>query len=442
MSESTEPPRAAPVWLAVAATLLGVTGGFLMKVRCLSHVWDGFQYSALCYNDLQPLYGVRGIADGLLPYIDVQYEYPPLTGLFMHGMGRLVQFADSGGLFEATHANYFVVSAVFLTPFAIATTLMLRKMVLPGRLMLWAVGTPMILYAFHNWDLLAVAGVAWGLWALERSRYGESGAALAAGGTAKLFPAFLMGPAVLDRFAEGDRKGALRLIAFFLVVFAALNVPWIVVASGLPPAFDRPDIAELALSVNIRDPNTNGWVGIWKFHADRFPDFGTHWYWLRQHGKILFPSEFWRIPAEGQTSGYRDFVSVASFLLFGLGSLAFMWRGWKRKEEPDGYPVAAVGLGILTTFLLFSKVHSPQYALWMIPFLALLSVKWRYIAAYLAFDIGVFVSGFYWFTVFSSPSPAWQGIFEVAVLGRTAALAAIAVAAWSGVRLRPSRSSV
>ena len=58
----------------------------------LSCVHDGWRspenYEHLCYTDITPLYGARGFADGVLPYLqhtpDGQYlEYPVLTGAFM-----------------------------------------------------------------------------------------------------------------------------------------------------------------------------------------------------------------------------------------------------------------------------------------------------------------------------------------------------------------------
>jgi hypothetical protein len=97
-----------------------------------------------------------------------------------------------------------------------------------------------------------------------------------------------------------------------------------------------------------------------------------------------------------------------------------------------GLPGGGGGLGIVSVFLLVSKVHSPQFALWIIPLVAMLSVPWRYVLFYMAADLGVFVSGFYYFTVINWSAPGWMGIFEFAVWAR--ALAGLAAAAWSAER--------
>lgn len=435
------------MWLALGATTLGLVAGFLLKDQCATHPWaDAFQYRRLCYNDLQPLYEVRGIRSGLLPYLDVVYEYPPLTGIFMDLVGRLLRWLHAVGLVgSAGNENYFRLSSLLLAPFAYAITLLLRTRVTKGRLLLWAIGTPIVLYSFHNWDLIAVAGGVWGIAAYEKSRHGMSGGALGLGAAAKLYPAFIAPAILLDRWSRADRKAAFRFLISIVVVFVLVNLPFIVLARGVPPVLDRPDWAEAVRGLEIRSPADNGWVRIWTFHAGRYPDFGTVWYWIAHHGRALVDSDAWRswwqVPAEGQPAGFRDSVSVTSLLLFLLGSVAFLWRGWQRRDSENGYPVVATSLGIVVVFLLVSKVHSPQYALWVVPFLAMLDVPWKWVLGYLAADLLVYVSGFYWFTVFDSPTPGWKGIFEVAVLLRAAALGALAWAAWRANRLFPNISS-
>lgn len=432
--------RRAPLWFAMLATAIGVGLAYLMKHPCLVHGWaDNFQYKHLCYNDIQPLFGVRGISRGLVPYRDVQVEYPVLTGIFMDLTGRVLRLLVAAGLAAAnSDVNYFKVSAVLLAPFAFIVTGMLRRLVPARRLLLWCIGTPLVLYAFHNWDLLAVAASAWGLAAIEKKSNAKVGSALSVGASAKLYPAFLLPAAVLERWGSGDRPGARRLIATFIGGFALINLPWVLIANGVSPIFDRPNFRAFVGDVELRAPNSNGWLGIWRFHATRYPDFGTVWYWIAHHARVLFPSTGWD---PGQTA-YRDFVSIASLLLFAGGSLWFLWHGYKRRREPDGYPTAAVGLGIIAMFLLTSKVNSPQYTLWMIPLIVMLNVPWRYVFAYLAGDLAVYVSGFYYFTVMSAQAPAWQGIFELAVLFRAATLVMLAVAAAKAQRARPAEDQV
>ena len=151
----------------------------------------------------------------------------------------------------------FQITALLLWPFSFAVTLLLRPRVTAGRLMLWAIGTPTIFYTFLNWDILAVAPMVWGLVEVEKRRWGWAGFAFALGASAKLFPAFVLPGAFLGALAAGDRKGAVRLVSGFGLGALGANVPWMIASFS-------------------------GWMGVWKFHVNRFPDLGTVWYWLGQ----------------------------------------------------------------------------------------------------------------------------------------------------------------
>lgn len=406
---------------------VGLLAAFGLKYQCVAGGWgDGFQYTHLCYNEIQALFGPRGIQAGLLPYRDTAFEYPVLTGMFMDFAGRVLRGLVDIGIAPANDdRGYLVVSSILLAPFSVAVTLALRPRVAAARLALWAVGAPTILYTFHNWDVLAVCGAAWGLAAYERDRQATAGVALAAGASAKLYPAFLAPGMVLARWAEKDWKGSLRIIAGFLVAYAAFNVPWILIAGGAPQG-----AAEQFPGVDLRDPAVNGWLRVWLFHADRFPDIWTVWYWLGRRVQGLHNNPPWG-------GEFSDFVSLTSFGIFFAATVFMLVRGWVRRTEPQGYPVAAVGLGIVVAFLLTSKVYSPQYALWAVPLLVMLDVRVRLILGYFAAEFAVLVAGFGWFTVFDEPDPVWMNLLELAVLVRALVLCLLFWRAAGAKRLLP-----
>ena len=131
---TTEAPRDTSdrivvVVLAVCALMLA--GGFLLKGQCLAPEAfpEGHQYSRLCYNDIQPLYGVRAVADNVFPYVDGEYtddgqlingaiEYPVLTGIFLWLAGL---FADDAN-------GYLRWSAILLAPFGLLAAYLLARM--------------------------------------------------------------------------------------------------------------------------------------------------------------------------------------------------------------------------------------------------------------------------------------------------------------------------
>lgn len=425
--------QVAPLGFAAGMTAVGLVIGYLIKNQCVTNVWaDNFQYTHFCYNEIQALFVARGINLGLIPYIDTRFEYPVLTGMFMDLAGRVLRALVRLGVVDANgDGGYLAVSALMLAPFAFAVTLMLRPRVSRARLMIWAVGAPCILYIFHNWDLLAVCGAVWGLVSLERSRISVAGSALAVGASAKLFPVFFMPAALLGRWAANDRRGARNLLLGFLATYVLINLPWYLLSGGPPRVLGLPGLS----GVDLRQPGTNGWMQVWLFHADRYPDYWTVWYWIAKYGRLVKPDTWWNV---GQT-GYRDFVNLASLVLFAFGSLWVLWKGWKRRgvDGAGSYPVAAVSLGILALFLLTSKVYSPQYALWMVPLLVLLNIAWRLVFAYMAAEVAVLVSGFFWFTVIDQPAPAWLGALEAAVWVRALVLLLLLRFSLSAVRALP-----
>jgi hypothetical protein len=182
----------------------------------------------------------------------------------------------------------------------------------------------------------------------------------------------------------------------------------------------------------------SGWMAVWKFHADRFPDLGTVWYWLAQLGNTYVHRSGWWNAVSG---GWSGLVGTAGLGVFGLVSLLILWVGWRRREEPGGYPVVAVGLATIISFMVLAKVHSPQYALWIIPLIVMVDIPWRQVLAYLTTDAVLYVSGWYWYTTphpFTPPASMAEKVFVLAVFARCMALAVIATyAARHGTRRLP-----
>ncbi len=61
------------------------------------------------------------------------------------------------------------------------------------------------------------------------------------------------------------------------------------------------------------------------------------------------------------------------------------------------FPLVQVCAAVLVAFLLLNKVSSPQYTLWLLPFLVLLRAHWAWWAAFTVADALVYVGVFRWF---------------------------------------------
>ncbi|MDQ4057769.1 MAG: glycosyltransferase 87 family protein [Actinomycetota bacterium] len=342
-----------PTAVAVLAiSLLFLMGGFALKAQCLAG-FGGREFSHLCYNDIQPLYGIRGVADHTFPYVEGELagseltggavEYPVLTGVFMWASGLPVSTGNS----------YLVFSAALLAPFALATTWLLWKM--SGlRALMWAAAPAIVLYAFHNWDLLAVAAVAAGLYAWWNGRPWWAAVAFGLGGALKMYPLMFLGPLALEFLALREPRSAIKVTALGAGTWLAANLPFMVA-------------------------NFGGWYATYDFHRQRVANFDTIWHfgwptWTAEHTNLVTTS-----------------LLLGSFALL----LALGW--FARGRNADAYPFLQTSAALLAAFLLFNKVHSPQYTLWLLPFLAVLRVRVGWWIAYALADLAVYVGVFRWF---------------------------------------------
>ncbi|MGV9412252.1 hypothetical protein ACWDOP_20235 [Nocardia sp. NPDC003693] len=410
----------AVLWTLFACALTLLLG-YLNKARCAaapfdgagrSTIFDSVKDSDVCYSDIQFLWLGRDIDLHVFPYLSGgitpdgvltggAVEYPVLSGLFMW-LGALG--ADDDAAFLRT-------SALLLAPFALLTAYLLVR--LAGRAaLLWAAGPPLVLYAFHNWELPVVCTAVGAVYVVAtltryslRTRGVIAAVLLGIGFCLKLYPGIFVLPLLLyvlvGEPAAGENPRAPRpfdVRGAFAVAGAAVAT---VVAVNLPFALG----------------GYEGWRASITFQQLRQADITTNsiWYWgLRP----LFGS------AADAESTFQDVVSVASPLLVLAAFALAAWLGWKRYLLNGWYPWVGVSGAMLCGFLLLHKVHSPQYTLWLIPFLVLLEVPWSLIAGYLLADAAIGVGVFRYFYALGSGRSAdmMENVVQFGVWGRAALL--------------------
>jgi len=377
----------ASLLLVLAATLITLGVGALLKEPCATGDWrDGRQYRRYCYSDIVPLLATERLAGGRLPYLDACPagegqcdEYPVLTMYFM----RVSAWAseDFGGFFH--------VNAVLLSILALATAALVYWMA-GVRALFFALAPTLLIYAFVNWDLVAVVLATGATLAYLRKRDGLSGTLLGLGAAAKLYPALLVVPFVLGRLREGQRRAALVLAAWAAGVYAAVNLPFAVLA---------------------RD----SWATFFRFNSDRPADWDSLWFvaCTRLQG--------------GTSCGWSArLINVLSLVLFvALSGLLY----WARKRRFPDFPRWTFGFPLIVAFLLTNKVYSPQFSLWLLPWFALSLPSLPLFAAFEAADVAVFVTRFSWFGRLSGEGGFPIGAFQIAVLVRDAVLV-VCLVAW------------
>jgi uncharacterized membrane protein len=410
----------------VSAVLVLLTGftlllGYANKARCTGPEFDASGRSTpdyevrvnrdVCYSDIQFLWLGRDIDHHVFPYVGGSItpegqlrggtvEYPVLTGLLMW----------LGALGASTDAGFLLGSALLMAPFGLLTGWLLGRLA-RWRALMWALGPPLVLYAFHNWDLPVVACAVGAVYVVHGGRGRRpladravvAAVLLGLGFALKLYPgAFVLPLALL--VLTGSRPGALDWRG-------ALRVP--VVAAATVVLVNLP----IALA------GYEGWRASFTFQQLRKVDFTTNsiWYWgFRPRSD----------PDDTAFQVTMDWLSPALVLLSFAVALAVGWSRWRREGV---YPWIGVSAAMLCGFLLLHKVHSPQYTLWLLPFFVLLRVPWSLVAAYLVADVAMGVGIFRWYYALTGHGPidivggfAAQAV-AIGVWGRAALLVALFV---------------
>ena len=393
LSHDGRDDRLVPVVLVVCFVML--VGGYLLKAQCMEPdaFAEGHQYSRLCYNDLQPLYGIRAVSEKTFPYIDGEFtedhqltggavEYPVLTGLFLW-------FA---GLFADNSNDFLRWSALLLAPFGLLAAYQLALM-RGWRALMWAASPALIWYSFHNWDLLVVAAVVAGLWSWHRGRPVVAAVWFGVGCALKMYPILFVAPLALELWHAGKRDAALKAFAAGTGTALAVNLPFMII-------------------------NFDGWWATYAFHKVRGPNFDSIWGLLADGS-----SSVWLLMPRLNTT-----VAVLTLLWFGLA----LGAGWWRAKQDGVYPFLQVAGALLVAFLLWNKVHSPQYTLWLLPFFVAVRVHWLWWVAYAAIDTVAYFGIFKWFydIVYEGETIATpaKNAMVFAVWARAALLAALFVA--------------
>lgn len=358
--------------------------GWAFKGHCGAFWSNGIQYVTGCYSDAVPFWGLRGVADGQLPYLQARLEYPVLTGLVIWIEGGLARLVAGQG---ADAATFLAVVAAVNASFAAAVLALLRRMDVPlARQYGWACAPALILYLGHNWDLLAITLALASVALAMAGRAGGAVALAALGVSAKLFPIWLLPlfglHALLVPGGLDQRLGrAARLVAISLLAWGALNLP---VALAAPEA----------------------WLEFYVFSSARSGTAAATF-------DVLATLGWWASDVP-----LRNWVSAVTFLGGGAVIVAVAWR--RHGDTPW-----TIFTPLLAWFLMTSKVWSPQFDLWLWPFLILTIRNPVPIIAFALADIACYFAEFWMFAGMEGliPSAAPRTVAVVA-------MARLAVMAW------------
>jgi hypothetical protein len=447
--------RRTPVFILVTMLLCALTlsAGYANKARCVGPSFDsqgrsepdfGVRISRdVCYSDIQYLWIGRDIDRHVFPYVHGGYnpvseqlfggalEYPVLTGMAIY-----LAAAPS-----STDGDFLFWSAVLLAVAGLLTAALLAW--LAGLRSWWfALAPPLVLYAFHNWDLFAVCATVVAFWVLLRAGRGgasHGGAgnvagisrarplvlaavALGVGGAFKLYPMMFALPIALwlgsggwlgtggRWLGRGGRRGSSGSAH-------ATRSRWLVAAAfaiGTGAVF-------LAINLPFMIAGFTGWWASFQFQWSRPIDLTTNTIW------------FWgaRPYSDSNNAAVQHDLAMAATVTTLAALLLACALGFLRFGRGRAYPWLPVCAAMICGYLLFNKVHSPQFALWLLPFFVLLRIRAGWILAYFVADAAIGIGFFRWQYLITSGAPS--GTYDalspqlvlIGVWGRAALLVAL-----------------
>lgn len=350
--------------LAVAVILLGgfaLGAGYVLHDTCSYTPWDdNWQYEHYCYSDVLPLWFGHHLNEGAVPFLDgPKYddtmEYPVLTAGFMWGAARLAHHTLEPLGVPPLQAYMELSFALLTLAGALSIWAMWHLRPDPARLFAWILSPALLIHGLVNWDFLAVAAALSGWLAWRRDRPFLAALLFGLGGAAKLYPAFFLPFLLVAMLQRRDAPGAGRVVLGGTLGFGVPNLVFAI------PAFGP-------------------WMDMWRFQANREPDFETPWQsalqpFLRWAFDLVYDAGFW-----------ITFASLVGLIVMATALAWLALRVGRGRLDP-----LVAGTILTMVFLLVNKVYSPQYTLWALPLLLLVEARWTPLLLFVAADTANFL---------------------------------------------------
>jgi len=399
--------------IVLALTCLTLALHWVQKSPCMDGAWqDNIQYKRFCYTDVLALYYAEGLNEGKVPYLDHPVEYPVLTGVFMGVIGLPVhalaqsQPTVNEGMW-AYNLNALVLCVIGVASAAALLSLRRRR---PWDVAMFALSPALFVTATVNWDLLAIGFAVFGLWAWARRRPEIAGILLGLGTAAKLWPGFLFVALIFLGLRARRLRPVIISVVAGVLAFGLVNLP-------------------------VMWANYDNWHRFIELNRSRGVDWGTLWYigvhfphFNGEYGLEPFVRLGERIPT----------LNNVTYLLIGMSWLAIGGLVLGARRRPR---LAQVAFLVVATFLIFNKVWSQQFVLWLLPLVLLARPRWGAFLAWQAAELCYFAA-FYGELMGAGGKPVFpEWVFVLASSLRLGTVVLLCVLVVRDI-LRPERDAV
>jgi hypothetical protein len=353
--------------IASASALVSLVPRILFSADLLQRPWRFFGWSdvALLWRDMHG-------GGHRLPFIDLYFPYPPLAGVISGAISLVV---DDQTLFVVGWGIVVVLAA------GTAGYLLGRSCGLRRALICWSCAPQILLLSGANFDVLPALLLLAGVIAARNGRTARAAVLYAVGTATKLFPVVAAPLGPLADLRRGKVRHAIATGLVFTGVLAFAYLPTVIAPhSSLP------------------------FVGAYATIASN-------------------EESIWGLVAIGFAANGGD----ASLVLLAITSLGFVLtyfllvvpRSIRNTDPAVGAAYALVAL------LLWTRLYSPPFSIWLLPFFALLALRWRTLVLFAAADVAVFFTSYPLLLARTRDDPLPTpliGLLMVSILVRYAAL--------------------
>lgn len=333
------------VFLTVIAALLAV----LAKNACRLNGWGGTNpYAWACYSDWTALFHARGFAENAFaPFASgAEFEYPVLMSVVASLTAALVPAGDFNRALAFFDLNLFLVAGLWLVVVIVTARTAGRR---PWDAAMVALAPGMVLASTINWDMWAVAFLALAMLAFSRQKTFLAGVLIGLGTAMKVFPLLFFGAVIVLAIRTGRYRPLVVSLAGAAVSWLAVNLPLAVV-------------------------NFDAWKHFFTFTEDRGAGLSSFWH-------------IWNVTA-GVVPGMPDLdaatINALALGLFVASCAAIAVLGLRAPVAPR---LGQLVFLIVAAFIMFNKVYSPQFVVWLIPLAALAWPKWKDFLIWQLFEV-------------------------------------------------------
>jgi uncharacterized membrane protein len=310
---------------------------------------DGGLFRAARFRDVHVYQGfAEAVLDGRVPYRDFFMEYPP---------GALAVFLPPAAFGDHYNAAFKVLMVLCGAATIVLVALLFARLgASAGRL--WsgvfllalspiALG-PISLNTYDAWPaLLTVAALVVLVAGSPLVAFALLGAAFAA----KVYPVVLLPAALIFVWRTAGRRLAMQALGTFAAAVALVVGPFLVVSPhGLAESFR----AQAGRGLQVESLG-----GALLAVADRLGLYSATV--VHRTGQAI---------SYELTGSLPDALALLSSVAQGLAVLLTVWLYWRGRDEP--YRLAVSFASAIAGFLAFTRFFSPQYLVWLLPFVVLL----------------------------------------------------------------------